>query len=83
MIAFFIIGSFEVNIFGSTRIWETCNLLLEVLQCSFMISWNDNMKDDFPLFASWLESKIHCFAILVSGRPIKVAEHSFAGGQWY
>ena len=33
-----------------------------------LISWNDNMKDYFPLFACWFESKRHCFAILVWGK---------------
>ena len=38
MITCFILGSFEVTNFGSIRILETCNLLLEVLRCSFLIS---------------------------------------------
>ena len=29
------------------------------------------MKDGFLLFASWFESKRHCFAMLVSGRLTK------------
>ena len=57
MIACFILGSFELTNFGSTRTLETCNLLLEELQCSFMISWKDSMKDGFPLFEFDLKVK--------------------------
>ena len=67
MIACFIFGSLEFTNFaiGSrVRILENCNLL-EVLQYSFMISWKDSMKNGFPLFAGWFESKRHCFAILM------------------
>ena len=68
MIDCFIFGSLELTIFGFSRMLETFILLKEVLQYSFMISWKGSMKDGFPLFATWFESKRHCFAILVSGR---------------
>ena len=68
MIACFIFGSLEFTNFaiGSrVRILENCNLLEVLLQYSFMISWKDSMKNGFPLFAGWFESKRHCFAILM------------------
>ena len=68
MIACFIFGSLEFTNFaiGSrVRILENCNLLEVLLQYSFMISRKDSMKNGFPLFAGWFESKRHCFAILM------------------